>query len=233
VWFLPITMIKIGHRGAKGYAPEDTLKSFQKALDLGVDVVELDVQVCKTGELVIIHDKKVDRTTNGSGYVAEKTFHELRNLDAGENEKIPELMEAFDLINRKAKINIEMKSVKTAKLVHELIEEYVKSRSWQYHDFWVSSFNHRELQKFHLLNPDVKIGALISSIPLSLAVFAEELGADSVNISDEFVNKELVDDAHRRGLKVYVHTVNDFDEIERVRQLQVDGIFSDFPDRLE
>jgi glycerophosphoryl diester phosphodiesterase len=77
-------LTKIGHRGACGYAPENTLLSFQKAIELNVDMVELDVYVCKTGELVVIHDEKVDRTTNGHGYVMEKTFEELRSLDAGQ-----------------------------------------------------------------------------------------------------------------------------------------------------
>ena len=77
-------MLKIGHRGAAGYAPENTLLSFQKAMDLGVDMIELDVYVCKTGELVVIHDEKVERTTNGTGYIREKTFSELRSLDAGQ-----------------------------------------------------------------------------------------------------------------------------------------------------
>ena len=79
---------KIGHRGAMGYEPENTLKSFKKALEFDIDAVELDVYVCKSGELVVIHDDKVDRTTNGKGYVIEKTFDELRELDAGQNEKI-------------------------------------------------------------------------------------------------------------------------------------------------
>jgi glycerophosphoryl diester phosphodiesterase len=76
--------LKIGHRGAAGHAPENTLLSFQKAMDLGVDMIELDVYVCKTGELVVIHDEKVDRTTNGTGYVREKTLDELKILDAGQ-----------------------------------------------------------------------------------------------------------------------------------------------------
>ena len=96
---------KIGHRGAMGYAPENTLKSFKKALELNVDAIELDVYICKSGELVVIHDDKVNRTTNGKGYVAEKTFKELRALDAGEKEKIPELKEVFDLVNKKVNIN--------------------------------------------------------------------------------------------------------------------------------
>ncbi|HIG94968.1 MAG TPA: glycerophosphodiester phosphodiesterase [Nanoarchaeota archaeon] len=224
--------MKIGHRGAMGYAPENTLKSFKKALELNVDAVELDIYVCKSGELVVIHDDKVNRTTNGKGYVVEKTFEELSTLDAGEGEKIPKLSEVLDLIDRKVKVNIELKGVKTAKPVHELIEKYVKNKGWEYDDFLISSFNHYELKKFRKLNPKIKIGALISGIPIGFSKFAKMLNVDSVNLCFEFINQEFVDDAHNRNLKVYVWTVNDSDDIERMKTFGVDGIFSNFPDRL-
>lgn len=225
-------ILKIGHRGAMGYAPENTLLSFKKALELKVDMVELDAYVCKTGELVVIHDDKVDRTTNGQGYVVEKTFAELRSLNAGQGEKIPLLTEVFDLINRKVKINIELKGPGTAKPVFELIEDYVKNKNWQYDDFLISSFNHYELKEFNELNPKVKIGALIKTIPIDFAEFAEKVNATSVNLRLDSINKEFIDDAHERGLKVFVWTVNDLDDIQKMKQLGVDGIFSNFPDRL-
>jgi len=223
---------KIGHRGAMGYAPENTLKSFKKALELNVDAIELDVYVCKSGELVVIHDDKVNRTTNGEGYVIEKTLDELKTLDAGDGEKIPLLSEVLDVINKKVKINIELKGTGTANPVYELIEEYVKNKSWKYDDFIISSFNHYELKRFRELNSLIKIGALITGIPIGFAEFAEKLNAYSVNLCIEFINQEFVDDVHKRGLKVYVWTVNDSDDIERMKNLNVDGIFSNFPDRL-
>ena len=223
---------KFGHRGAAGYEPENTIKSFKKALELNVDAVELDVYVCKSGELVVIHDDKVDRTTDGEGYVIEKTLDELRSLDAGNGEKIPTLYEVFDLINRQVKINIELKGAGTADPVYELIENYVEEKDWKYDDFIISSFNHYELKKFNKLNPEVKIGALITGIPIGLAEFAEKVNADSVNLCIEFINQEFVDDAHNRGMKVNVWTVNDLDDIERMKNLNVDGMFSNFPDRL-
>ena len=224
--------MKIGHRGAMGYAPENTLKSFQKALELNIDAIELDVYVCKSGELVVIHDDKVDRTTNGKGYVVEKTLDELRILNAGEGEKIPLLSEVLDLVNKKVQINIELKGIGTAKPVYELIEDYVKNKSWTYEHFIISSFNHYELKTFKELNSNIKIGALIAGIPIGFAEFAEKLNAHSVNLCIEFINQEFVDDAHKRGLKVYVWTVNDFDDINRIKSFNVDGILSNFPDRL-
>ena len=95
-------MIIIGHRGAMGYEPENTLRSFQKALDLGVDMIEFDVHLCKSGELVVFHDEKVNRTTNGQGYIAQKSLEKLKELDAGQGEKIPTLEEVLDLVKGKA-----------------------------------------------------------------------------------------------------------------------------------
>ncbi len=101
--------LKIGHRGACGYEPENTLRSFKRALDLQVDMVEFDVYTLAGGEIVIIHDDKVNRTTNGHGYVLDKNFEEIRKLDAGQGEKIPTLEEALDLIDKKCQVNIELK----------------------------------------------------------------------------------------------------------------------------
>lgn len=228
-------ILKIGHRGAMGYEPENTLRSFRKAVELNVDMVELDVHVCKTGELVVIHDDKLDRTTNGKGDVSETSFRELRKLNAGKGEKIPSLQEVLDLINKKVNINIELKGKGTAIPVFEIIETYVKEKAWSYDDFFVSSFNHYELKKFSKLNPKVKIGALIDKMPVNLAKLAENLNvffAYSINPPVEVINQKFVDDAHKRGLKVFVWTVNGAEDIERMKQLNVDGIFSDFPDRI-
>ena len=225
-------MLRIGHRGACGYAPENTLASFKKALELSLDYIEFDVYVLKDGSVVVIHDDKVDRTTNGTGYVLDKTLEEIQNLDAGDGEKIPTLQEVLNLIDKKTKVNIELKGEGTAKPVANIIEDYVQTKGWAYGDFLVSSFNQVELCTFKDLKPEVKIGALITEIPLDLAKFGEDLKAYSVNPSMEFVNKEFVEDAHKRGLKVFVFTVNEKDDIQRMKELNVDGVFSDFPDRV-
>jgi len=216
-------IFRIGHRGAAGYEPENTLISFKKALELGVDAVELDVYVCKSGQLVVVHDR----------YVEEKTFEELRSLDAGKGQKIPTLNEVLDLVNNKVIVNIELKGEETAKPVSDIIEKYVTENGWSNDNFIVSSFNHIELKKFKDLQPNIKIGALITGIPVDYAKFGQDLEAYSVNLSMEFINKEFVDDAHKRGLKVCVWTVNDVDDIQRMKNLGVDGMFSNYPDRLK
>src|ERR1700691_2371330 len=99
-------MLVIAHRGASGYEPENTLASFKKALEIGVDGIELDVHLSKDGNVMVIHDSWVNRTTNGIGRVENKTLKELQKLDAGNGEKIPTLQEVLDVINRKVLINI-------------------------------------------------------------------------------------------------------------------------------
>ena len=225
-------ILKIGHRGAVGYEPENTLLSFKKALELNVDMIELDVHVCKTGEVVVIHDDKVDRTTDGKGYVAKKTFQKIRTLDAGKGQKIPILQEVLDMVNRKAKINIELKGKGTARPVSDIIEKYVKEKGWSYDDFLISSFNRHELQKFYQLNPKVRLGILIARPTTRFARFAKKINAYSVNASIDLINKNFINNVHKKGLKVFVWTVNDFKEIEIMKSLEVDGIFSDFLDRL-
>ncbi len=225
-------LLKIGHRGAVGYEPENTLLSFKKALELNVDMIELDVHVCKTGEVVVIHDDKVDRTTNGKGFVLKRTFQALRALDAGKGQKIPILQEVLDIVNRKAKINIELKGKGTAKPVSDIIEKYVKEKGWLDDDFLISSFNRHELQKFYQLNPKVRLGILIGRTAVGFERIAKKIHAYSVNTKMELVNKNFVDDARKKGLRVFVWTVNDFKDIERMKLLEVDGICSDFPDRL-
>jgi glycerophosphoryl diester phosphodiesterase len=221
----------IGHRGAAGHEPENTLISFKKALELNVDMIELDVYVLKTGEIVIMHDNKVDRTTNGTGYVMDYNFSDLRLLDAGHGQKVPLLSEVLDLVDKKVPVNIELKGQGTAKSVAALIETYKDEKGWTDALFIVSSFNHVELAEFIRLMPSIRTGALSEGILLGYSEFAEKLGSFSANMSAEFVTSELVEDAHKRHLEVFVYTVNDESEITRMCSLGVDGVFTNYPDQ--
>ncbi len=222
----------VGHRGACGYAPENTLSSFTKAIDLGVDMVELDVWQCASGELVVFHDKKVDRMTNGTGYVTEKSLTELKLLDVKGGERIPTLNQVFDLVARRAKIYVELKGSGTANPVAVLIEEYVNKKGWLYDDFVVASYDHYELQDFKRACPFVKTGAIILGMPIGFGLFAYQFGADIAVLNSDFIHKALVDDLHSRGMQVFVYTVNDPQEALLLRRLGVDGLISDYPDRL-
>ncbi len=223
----------IAHRGASGYEPENTLLSFKKAMELKADMIELDVYASKTGELVVIHDNTVDRTTNGKGNVWDLSFKELRSLDAGKGEKIPVLEEVLDLLNGQIKVNLELKGPGVAKPVFKLIEKYVAEKRWSYSNFYISSFNHPMLKEFISLTPKdsgIRICPLICGIPAGLAGFAVQFNAYSINISADFINADIVNDAHNRGIKILVYTINDLDELQRIKSLGIDGIFTDYPD---
>ena len=226
-------ILKIGHRGACAYAPENTLASFAKALELGVDMIELDVFCCGSGELVVIHDESVDRTTNGKGLVAEMDYDALCRLDAGCGEKIPLLSEVFDLVDRRTKINIELKGKAVASPVVVLIEKYVREKGWHYDDFLVSSFDHSQLQDVRSINAQLKIGANIDSKDINYNHLLEVPDIYSIHPSVDMVDSLFVEEAHRMGLKVFVWTVVEPEEIERLKGLGVDGMFLNHPDRLK
>ncbi len=224
-------MVIIGHRGARGYEPENTLSSIQKAIELGADAIEFDVHISQDNAVVLMHDKTVNRTTNGKGFVSHKTLQELKQLEAGNGEKIPTLQEVLDLVNKKAQVHIELKEQGCTVPVSNIIKEHVAKKGWKYDDFLVSSFNHQELQEFKRLLPNVRIGALIVGLFIQYDRYIA-LGAYSINLYKLFVNKSVVEKAHEKGLKVFVYTVNKLDEIKKLKSLGVDGIISDYPDRI-
>jgi glycerophosphoryl diester phosphodiesterase len=229
-----MTMQKLfcfGHRGAGGHEPENTIRSVRRALALGAQGVEVDVYFAD-GQLVVIHDPTLERTTNGRGRVTSKTFAYLRSLDAGSGERIPTLAEIFDAVNRRAVINVELKGPRTPAPVARLILEYVRRRGWHFDDFLVSSFDPARIREAKALCPDLRIGALIGRTPRGLAKFAEALGAWSLHADQRGITPRLVADAHRRGLKLFAFTLNQPGEIARMRTLGVDGVFSDFPERV-
>jgi glycerophosphoryl diester phosphodiesterase len=219
----------IGHRGACGHEPENTLRSVRRALELGAHGIEIDVHFVD-GELMVIHDSRLERTTNGRGYVARKTFAELRALDAGKGERIPTLREVFETVDRRAFINVELKGARTGVPVTALIREFVLHRGWSYEDFMVSSFNRAELRS--VTDAQIPIGLLLTRPTQLYALSARRVRAKAVNPGARYVTARFVDDAHRRGLRVFAYTVNAPSEIARLRRLGVDGVFSDFPERV-
>lgn len=224
-------LLVIGHRGASGYKPENTLLSFKKALKLKVAMIELDVHLCKSGEIVVIHDYTVNRTTNSKGKIAEKNLAELKSLSARKKEKIPTLSEVLDLVNKKARINIELKGKKTAKAVLEVIRRYVQEKEWKFNDFLVSSFRKRELIIIKKLNYQINLG-YIPRIPYLLWNFVEKIKASTLVINHRWINQGLIKIAHQKKIKVFAYTVNKPKEIEKMKQLKVDGIITDYPDRI-
>ena len=225
-------MLCIGHRGACGHEPENTLRSVRRALELGVDAVEIDVQWVD-GELLVFHDAKLDRTTNGRGYLRKKRFAYLRTLDAGEGECIPTLREVVELIDRRAFLNIELKGRRTAEPVAALLGEFLAQPGWKPEHFLVSSFRWVELVRFRKVgSAGVPVGLLFNR-PVSVfrwSRVAKRLRAGAVHSALRFTKPRFVKAAHARGLKVYVYTVNTAADLERMRACEVDGVFTDFPE---
>jgi glycerophosphoryl diester phosphodiesterase len=225
-------VLRIGHRGAAGYEPENTLRSFQRAVQLGADMVELDVHLCASGELVVIHDDTVDRTTDGSGSVGGMTLGELRALDAGKGEKTPTLDEVFTALQGRAAVDVELKGLGTAEPVYELVDGLVRRRRWALSDVLVTSFDWGMLEELRSLSDRIRLGPLVYKEPFRALRFAPEIRAHSVNPFHEYVDAGYVREAHRLGLAVYPWTVNEAADIERVKGLGADGVISDYPDRV-
>lgn len=225
------SFLSIGHRGARGHAPENTLLAIDTGIGLGADMIEFDVQRCGD-QLVVLHDPRLERTTNGAGRVSEVPFDYLRGLDAGNGQQIPTLHEVLGLVAGRVSLNVEIKSADgTAAAVATALREALDD-GWQAQQFLVSSFHLPELYEFKQLAPEIPIAVLVCGVPLDWAACATEMGAQALNLSAEFADPMLVRDAHARGLKVYAYTVNHPTEITAMRDLGLDGVFSDYPERV-
>lgn len=222
-------MICFAHRGASGHAPENTLQAVTTALSMGAAWIELDVFAVQN-ELLVIHDSRVERTTNGSGNIHRLSLSYLRSLDAGRGEKIPFLGEVLDVVAGKAGVNIELKGENTADLLAPLIRSHITRGHFHPDQFLITSFNHQEIKRFSQLLPEIRTGANIFSLPLHNARFAEELGVYSIEIQKDVLTHAFVADAHRRGFKVFVFTINHSDDLKQVISLGVDGFFTNHPE---
>lgn len=219
-------MLKIGHRGAKGYVAENTLASFAKAIELKVDAVELDVHVSSDGEIMVIHDETLNRTTTKTGFVSDFSASELKKLG------IPTLEQVLLFLNRRCVINIEIKEATATPKVLQLIEKWVTEQHWKYNQFQISSFNWEALSMVSKINSKIAIGVLAeASIEKALA-FAIQIKAHSINPYFKLLNSENVNLIHSNGFKIYTWTVNTPEDLIFVKSLIVDGIISDFPDRI-
>lgn len=221
--------IIIAHRGASAYAPENTLASFTKAIEMGVPMVELDVHRLKSGEIVVFHDAFINN--DPTKRIKDFTADQLQKFKV-KGQKIPLLSEVFDLVNKRAIINIELKSEDSVEPVAALIKEYMQEKQWPSDRFIVASFDHYRVKKFKHLVPQVKTGVIFEGNPIGLAQIATNANAEYAIMYYEWVTKEFVQDAHKRGVKVYTYTVNDKTLAQELAALGVDGIISNYPDIL-
>ncbi len=224
----------IGHRGAMGYETENTLASIQKAIDLGVDMIEIDVFNIDSGETVVFHDDRLDRLSNAVGSIEEYNFFDLKKvvLDGGHN--IPTLQDVLKLIDNKVPLNIELKGSGTASRVNFITDFYIKKRGWSSDNFVISSFKWNELKEVRKGNADVAIAVLMEDEPLEDAIaMAKELNAIAINPWFKTLTQDEIKKIHDAGFKVYTYTVNEPDDIKRMVAFGVDGIFTNYPDRIK
>ena len=230
------------HRGARSHAPENTLLAFDLAFDLGADAIECDVRQSRDGHLVVIHDDTLNRTTNGTGSVAGKSFAELRALDAGVSRRIPQaiptLEEVLKLVwRRDGWINLEIKghsieeSIATAVTMEPILRALPEARRSR---VLVSSFEHPAIVHLKERLPWLRLGALFGSEwrGQDLVAPALALGAEAIHPEVGLLTEESVIAAHLAGLRVNVWTANSWARIRRLLRWRVDGIFSDLPERV-
>jgi glycerophosphoryl diester phosphodiesterase len=220
-----------------GYAPLNTLASFEKAVELGADIVELDVHLSADGEVVVIHDESLPRTTDGQGLVVEKTLAELKQLDAGSSfgpefagQRIPTLDEVLAWARGRCVLDIEIKGSpwpypgieqKVVDLIrrHEMTDQVI-----------VISFDHRRIATVKALAPEIAAGTLFGCCPVDLVAVGQLAGANAILPPWQYVDADTVDRAHAAGRSVHPWETRDPVEIDRLIGLGVDSICSNQPD---
>lgn len=219
--------LRIGHRGACGHAPENTLASIEQAIALKCDLTEVDVQRTADGSLILLHDERVDRTMNGNGAVAEMDLEDVRKLDTGRGQKIPTLEEALSTAHGRIGLILELKSEGLAYDVCGIVRA-----SGFPGEIIYASFLHDELQHVRRADPDTKTLVLFKRLPKNPASEATRLQATHVGLRFDTATRPLVKALHKARLAVFVYTVNRPSDITTMRMLGVDGIVSNFPDRI-
>jgi glycerophosphoryl diester phosphodiesterase len=241
-------MLIIGHRGLMGEAPQNTMDSFRQAIEKGLPMIELDVRQTITGEVIVFHDMEVSKITRGAnqGYIKLFPFKKIRGLDvhdgfAGGPYQVPTLEEVLDLVESYAKkgkktcVNIELKGYNTAKPVSKIIKKYLKN-GWKNSDFLICSWRYREIDKFKRRMPNIDTVMLINDFnwlrlmhsTKVIMEFAKILRVSAINPRTKLVNKKLINEAHKNGLKVNAYSVKTHEEYLCMKKLGVDGVIVDF-----
>ncbi|MBT6128066.1 MAG: glycerophosphodiester phosphodiesterase [Flavobacteriaceae bacterium] len=222
----------IGHRGAKGHVAENTLPSVAKAIELGVDGIEIDVFLCQSGELVVFHDKTLEKLTDSQGYIEDLPLDTIRKINVLGEYKIPTLEQVLELIDGKVFLNIELKGGGTAEPTHKLLTAVLKQKKWRADQFIISSFNWEELKLFYGLNQEVPIAVLTNADPLDALPIAQEVNAQAINPNFKALNEKNVKKIQQAGYKVFPYTINNPKDIQKMMFLKVDGIITDYPERV-
>ncbi|NRD75376.1 glycerophosphodiester phosphodiesterase [Shewanella sp. VB17] len=223
-------MIIFAHRGASGYAPENTLAAMKKSIELGIKFIELDIHSVE-GELYVYHDRRLDDKSSGKGLIEQVTQHYLNTLLV-DKEPIPTLWEVMSYLSQHdCTVNIELKGMTCLAPFIEMYPNLLTTLNFRLDQLIISSFNHPFLQQCRLSFPTAYISLLIEGVQLNNTDTALLLNAYSINLSLSFINQEIINDAHSKGMKVFVYTVDHADDVNMLFNMGVDGIFTNYPDR--
>ncbi|MET8781724.1 glycerophosphodiester phosphodiesterase family protein [Streptomyces sp. NPDC004589] len=218
-----MNFLTIGHRGVMGVEPENTLRSFLAAERAGLDLIELDLHLSKDGALVVMHDAEVDRTTDGSGAITEKTLAELRALDAGRGERVPVFEEVLDAVG--TPLQAEIKDVAAARALAEVMRRRDLVGRVE-----VSSFHDEAVAEIARLVPGVRTALIASRYGTDIVERAVEAGAATVCLNICRLTLEVVEHARKADLKIIAWVVNTLDHLRLVRALELDGATTDYPE---
>jgi glycerophosphoryl diester phosphodiesterase len=241
-WKGRFSVMVIAHRGFSGAAPENTLAAFRKAIEIGSDMIELDIHLSKDGRIVVIHDETLERTTNGRGKVVDHTLTDLKKLDAGSpfggqfaGERIPTLEEVLDLAKGRVLVNIEIKNptheqYPITALAYKSLQAVKKAKMLDRVIF--SSFNPVSLEHIQKKEPRAGVALLFHRPWNSFLEMTSGKKYEVLNLRNIHLNKEKISQVHREGMKVNVYTVNTEEELEQFVRWGADGIITNYPDRL-
>jgi glycerophosphoryl diester phosphodiesterase len=231
----------VAHRGSSGSAPENTLAAFRLAVEEGADMIELDVRMSRDFHLVVHHDRNVRRTTNGEGFIWDKTLNELRMLDAGswydqrfKGEQIPTLRQVMEMLPDHVTLNIEAKTdgdPRKRNHFEECCILIIMEKKFEERAI-VSSFDHKFLKRMHDLFPSIKTGALyvpVRDMAKKPSTIARKTGASAFNCSVTQLRRRFVDDAHAHKLIVGCYTINNEKQLAKMLHYGVDAVITNFP----
>jgi glycerophosphoryl diester phosphodiesterase len=220
-------VLRIGHRGAAGHAPENTLAAVRRGIELGVDFVEIDVRSTADGVLVALHDATVNRTTNGKGRIDALSLLEVRAFDAGDGEQIPTLEQVLNVAAGKTGLMLELKVAGVAPLTVQAVRKAGFKNPVIY-----ASFLHDELTVARAVDQEAAVMVLFGRLPESPVACAMKYQPSYIGLRHDTATRRLVDAFHRENLRVCVYTPNSTGDIKHALSVGVDGVISNFPDRI-
>ncbi|MEO0059367.1 MAG: hypothetical protein RLZZ312_1014 [Bacteroidota bacterium] len=224
--------IAIAHRGYSGTEPENTLLAFQKSIDLNCNGIELDVHKTADDHIIVFHDFEIAISQDKIAPISSLTLADIKSIILPKNQKIPTLIEVLHLVNKHCFVNIELKGNNTEQLVCAIIHDFINQNNWSYAHFLVSSFKPELLVAVKFIDNKIPIAIIVDSNLEQAIDFAQTNNLFAIHPNYKILNQQLIAEMQNKNLKVFTWTVNNPEDIKTLTNLGIDGIISDFPDRI-